>query len=306
MTIAFLPSEKIDYAKWDNTIKNSTNGIVYAYSWYLDIAAKQWSAIILNDYEAVFPFAHRSKYGFDYIYQPFFIQQLGYFSQGKMDYHTFRQILENIPVNFKHIYLQCNTHNPIVENTNFTFQSRNNFHLDLIPPYELLYKNYSDNIKRNLKKAKKADLKIVKNINPQDIINLFRQNSGKRIKNLQEKDYATVSQLMYKCIELGIGEIRGIYNPYNELSAALFLIYSHGKIISLLIASDDYAKQHGAIPHLFDSIIKEHAQKRIILDFEGSNIESLARFYGSFGASSINYFALSKNTLPWYIKWFKK
>ncbi len=39
------------------------NGLIYAKSWYLDIVADQWDALVENDYEKIFPLVHRKKYG---------------------------------------------------------------------------------------------------------------------------------------------------------------------------------------------------------------------------------------------------
>ena len=40
-------------------------------------------------------------------------------------------------------------------------------------------------------------------------------------------------------------------------------------------------------------------------DFEGSNIEGVARFYAGFGASKTSYSTIIMNRLPFYFKWLK-
>jgi hypothetical protein len=44
----------------------------------------------------------------------------------------------------------------------------------------------------------------------------------------------------------------------------------------------------------------------MLLDFEGSDISSLAFFYSSFGATEEKYSAVKLNKLPALVKWFKK
>jgi len=44
----------------------------------------------------------------------------------------------------------------------------------------------------------------------------------------------------------------------------------------------------------------------MLLDFEGSDIPSLAFFYSSFGAVEERYSAIKLNRLPGLVKWLKK
>jgi hypothetical protein len=56
---------------------------------------------------------------------------------------------------------------------------------------------------------------------------------------------------------------------------------------------------------IIDQFIRKHAEEKITLDFEGSNIKSLARFYKSFGADELNYLRIKQNNLPGLLKLFK-
>ena len=49
---------------------------------------------------------------------------------------------------------------------------------------------------------------------------------------------------------------------------------------------------------IIDTFIKDHADSGRILDFEGSNIPSVARFFGGFGAQAEIYQSVSFNRLP--------
>ena len=109
MKIEFLKRDDIDTTKWDNCIARSVNGIVYAYSWYLDIVAENWGALIADDYQAVFPLTYNKKYGISYIYQPLFTQQLGLFSVGSISHTLVSEFLQAIPSEFKFIAISLNT-----------------------------------------------------------------------------------------------------------------------------------------------------------------------------------------------------
>jgi hypothetical protein len=51
--ITYLSSQQVDKLKWDRGIEHAGNGLIYAYSFYLDAMCDNWDALVLNDYEAV-------------------------------------------------------------------------------------------------------------------------------------------------------------------------------------------------------------------------------------------------------------
>src|ERR1051325_9907587 len=78
-SVSYLQNANIDKVKWDKCIDTATNGLIYAYSFYLDTMAKNWDALVMNDYEAVMPITWNKKYGIYYVYQPAFTANLGVF-----------------------------------------------------------------------------------------------------------------------------------------------------------------------------------------------------------------------------------
>ena len=69
--IKFIEHKNINKQRWDTCINKSTDPSIFAYSWYLDVVCNGWSGLVMNDYEAVFPLASKSKYNVNYIVQPF-------------------------------------------------------------------------------------------------------------------------------------------------------------------------------------------------------------------------------------------
>src|SRR6266542_2732865 len=79
--IKYLLQDQIDKTKWDRCIDESPNGLIYAYSFYLDQMSTHWDALVLDEYKAVMPLPWRKKAGIYYLYQPFNIAQLGIFGE---------------------------------------------------------------------------------------------------------------------------------------------------------------------------------------------------------------------------------
>ena len=101
MSIQYLQRHQVDTTKWDHCMDNSSNGLIYGYSFYLDHMSKNWDALVMGDYEAVMPLTWNKKYGIHYLYQPFFAAQLGIFGTG-LSPITIRSFLAAIPAKFKY------------------------------------------------------------------------------------------------------------------------------------------------------------------------------------------------------------
>ncbi|NVO01917.1 MAG: hypothetical protein HXX09_04380 [Bacteroidetes bacterium] len=300
--IQYIEHKNINKTKWDQCISNSVNGIIYAYSWYLDIACEnKWDAIIENDYERVFPLPFRKKLGVDYLYPPFFIQQLGIFSKTILTESITQNLLNEIPAKFKFFEINLNTLNKF-DSKQIQIKENLNHELDLISPYDLLYSNYSENAKRNLKKSNKYNLVIKNNIDPEIIISLFRKNRGQGIKNLNDKEYEILGKIVKICTDKNMATTKGVYNENGEICGGAIFLQSNGKVIFLFSATNSEAKTNHSMTFLIDNFIKENAQRNLILDFEGSNDENLARFYKSFGSKECVYLQIKKENLNWFYK----
>lgn len=299
--IKYLKYEHIDKKKWDDCINKSFNGAIYGYSWFLDVVCEEWEALVEGDYERVFPINFRRKAGINIIYQPFFTQQLGVFSRTELSPEIINQFLRAIPSAYKVIDLNLNIHNK-PDLPGFEYHPQINHELDLIGDYEELRKGYSSNTRRNLAKAENEKLTIVKGIKPDEVIDLFRANRGKKIRVLKEGNYLKLKRLIYTCIYKGIGSVYGVYTKENTLCAAAVFFESHKKSVFIFSGLSKEGRERRAMFLLIDHFIKENSNKHLTLDFDGSNDEALARFYKGFGSTRIDFLRISRNTLPIYIK----
>src|SRR5690348_11211121 len=99
-TIQYLKNDQINKQLWDECIDKTDNGLIYAYSFYLDQMADNWDALVLNNYEAVMPLPWRKKFGIYYLYQPFLTAQLGLFGNA-ISGELLQKFLQAIPSKFR-------------------------------------------------------------------------------------------------------------------------------------------------------------------------------------------------------------
>jgi hypothetical protein len=299
--IQYIQNQEIDYVKWDNCIAHAYNGNLYAWSWYLDIVCEGWDALVLGDYEHVMPLTYGRKYGIGYLYQPPFTQQLGVFSKVPGDSLPVNDFLQSLGNHYRFAEINMNRYNKI-SHPGFKVSMRRNYELDLIKNYDELRKSYASNTSRNIKKAEKEGIDVVTNADPGDIIGIFKNEKGKELKKLGDRQYQMLEKLMYRGTYKKMAMITGAYDKNNQLCAGAFLIESHQRLVFLFSANNAAARQTGAMHLLVDWVIRKFSGKPITLDFEGSEIPGLARFYAGFGSQETLYPALYYNKLPFQVK----
>ena len=287
----------IDKRRWDDCIAKSFNGSVYAWSWYLDIVHPDWEALIENDYERVMPLTPSRKY----MFQPFFVQQLGVYSQSTLSADEVERFVRAIPAKYKIVRYRLNEFNKVDYELGI-YEPHRNVVLDLIYDYQSLCNNYNNNTKRNLIKANSAGLTIDKDVKAETIIKLFAENRGRDVEHWKEKEYKRLLDLVDTaiyhecCFVCGVNDIEG-----RTIAGGIFMC-SHDRIIFLFSGSDESYKNKHALTFLLDNMIREFSESKYIFDFEGSDNDGLFRFYKGFGGKEVYYPEVKYNNLKGIFK----
>ena len=295
MMIHFLQHNDIDKQKWDDTIDQCGN--VYAYSWYLDIVHPGWNALVEDDYQAVMPLTGGKKFGVDYLYQPYFVQQLGVFSKSPVNPEKTEAFLKAIPSNYRFAEIRMNEGNAFAEGREGVEYHRNVL-LDLNHDVETLRANYHQNTKRNLAKADSNNLQIVDTVIPYHVVALFRDNRGALLDKWGDAEYdvmthlATVAKQKRSAFILGVTE-KGI----GELICAAIFMKTNGRVTFLFSGLTQKGKDKQAMTFLLDQVIQRYANQPVTFDFEGSDDDNLARFYLGFGGEEVKYPSYTYNHL---------
>lgn len=291
MHIQYLRHKSIDYEKWDLAIKLSVNHMGYAYTWYLDIVSPGWEALVSDDYEYVMPLPVKRKYKIPYLTQPTLTQQLGIFSQNVIDKEIIQQFIKRIPYYSYQINLnECNFNSEALKQTNFILKTDKS--------YENIVQKYSKNTIRNIEKAYKNKLIIKEHLSVDEFLSLFSA--------VNPDDTGLINNIYKPILTIGkekeMIRICGAYTTENEIVSGLSLFFTGNRIVCLLLASNETGKKTSAMFLLIDHLIETYATSNKIIDFEGSMIDGVARFYKGFGAENHPYFILKKMRPAFLIK----
>ncbi len=301
-SVIYLKNKNIDRAKWDECINTASNGLIYGCSFYLDAMAKNWDALVMNDYEAVMPLTWNKKYGIYYLYQPFTCAALGVFGK-PIQANLTNMFLNNIPGKFKYWDIYLNT-TKLLPAKHFAISKRINYTLNLNQPYPILFNNYRSSYKQILKKSTANQLEIKQNINVEEITSLTQQTLEK-VSRTKAGDIYNFEQLYKLLFNKNKATNYGVYLNNKLLASGIFL-FSHNRACYVLAGNTKEGRRLGASHIVIDNFIKQHAESRMLFDFEGSNVPGIAFFFKGFGAQPEEYTGIKYNALPSILRMFKK
>jgi len=299
--INLIKSDKIDKSKWDACIQRSVNRKVYGYSWYLDVVSDNWDALVYGDYELVFPIVFKKILIFKKIYHPFFCQQLGPFSSNLSllnDPHVVSEILIYLYQSYRKFDFSINHHcvipikNSINQHAHINCIERVNLELDLRDDYRKICSNYNQNTKRNLKKSRDYNFGFKELCDVAQFISLYKKHVGYK-SNLKSTHYHNMYALIDTCINKQKGFLYALYDQNNNILAGAFFVSCFERDILLFHFSNQKININ-IMSVLIDKYISMHSSRNKILDFEGSSIPSIKRFYKGFGAVERNYIHIIK------------
>ena len=304
MEIKIFQRGEIDDKRWNGCVHFALSAMPYAYTWYLDNVCEEWFGLVVGKYKMVMPIVLGKKWGVKYNYQPFFTQQLGVYSDLPISQETMDAFFKKLPKDLKYVEMSLNESNYPPKGVEA--HERKNFLLDLKPNYEDIAEQYSGSIKRNIKKARKHNLQIHGQFSPEVFADFYKKNTTPKINGFQEKHYYMMLRLIYAAIHYNMGFLIGAFSEDGQMQAANFMINHPQRLINLMPTSSESARENGAMSFLIDHVIERNAGQNKHLDFEGSMLEGVAKFYRGFGAKAHPYYHVKLNLLPKILRIFKK
>ena len=298
MQIKHLKHTEINFEKWDNTILSSEFPFVFAQSYYLNSTSPNWEALVIGDYESVFPLTQNVKFGIAYLHQPPFTPQLGIY--GIVNSQIEEAIYNYISLKYKLIEIELNASNTFVTKHH---SQKSTYFIE----YEKGYKQ-NQNTKRNISKAIENGLQF-EAIQYSEVLNLSKMYLNPFLSKTLHLSPNTI--IKFNVLLQNAMTNKSLYSfkviDSNNCVKALAHFISNGKHTVYLKGTNfDKSEKSGSMHYLTHSAIQFFENKSRFFDFGGGSKESLATFYKGFGALSINYNTLKINNLPWLIKLLKK
>jgi hypothetical protein len=294
--IVYYKNNEIDRDQWDNCIKNSGRAKPYAYSWYLDIMAPGWEALVDDDYDSVFPIPSYIRFGVQYASTPKFIQQLGAFSPDKPPSSAINEFIEFMPENYKLTDLCVGQK---LDYRGYKVIEKPNFELNLSHTYDKLWERFSPECRKYLAHISKRKVELTEDISPEEFADQCLKNKVFNIRGVKQKDYERLVSLMHYCLSNKKGKISGVRATRKKIAYCMFQINLPGRVTLLLEANTTGSIQKHIGYFVINEIIKENASTASKLDFAMVHDRSAINMGSSFGGINVPYYRIYRNRFFW-------
>lgn len=293
MKIQKVKRKDLDIEKYSNALNASLNYRIYAEYWYLDVLTNEkWECLVYGDYEVIMPIPLQIKFGFKFVLQPTYCQQLGVFYRDEISKELFSEFEKKL-----HSYRVRAYH--FNEENSERFQpkgeKRVNHVLDLNRPYDELASNFRKNRKYDLKQFPMYDYIIEDSIDFESLMHLAFDEYPFYKKIGPKEKFIEIFKVIKDKGKLTL--IRGYSSSDPENQAFRVFLHSKNRRILLMAARNKEYKKSAMDTLLVNSIISKFTDSNKILDFEGSSIKGIAEYNLSWGAKERFYSVFSNFNL---------
>ena len=290
---------QLDFKKWDELILRSADADPFLLSSWLNVAAPGWSALVADDYAAVFPLFITKKIRWSFFDLPNFIQKISIYG----DVAYTREIAVELHVLQKSIDYVCYTTDAQFSDTTVQNIGRRHQLLQLKEGVRFPTKVWG----RNIRKAESAGLTTLTSVPVELFVTALKKELIEKGNPYRNADYKKLEVLAKESIVAGYGFIEGIQDEKGVFTCGQFYLYIMGRIYLVACFSNDTARQHSLLHYLLYKLIQQKYEQDIQLrvHFGGSNLPVIADFNKNFGALDEDFILIYKNTLPFWFRLFK-
>lgn len=297
--VTHILHQHLDFKKWDTLISRSADADPFLLSSWLNVAAPGWSALVADDYAAVFPVFSSKKLLWSFFDLPNFIQKIGIYGVSGYE-HAFTAALVRLHQSMDYI---CYATDESIGDAAIENRPRRHQVLQLKEGVRFPTKVWG----RNIRKAESSGLTGLTALSVELFVTALQQELIERGSPYCSKDYKKLEQLARQSIAEGYGFIEGIKDEAGTFTCGQLYLYITGKIYLVACFSNERAREHSLLHYLLYKIIQQKYEQDTAMrvHFGGSNIPVIADFNKNFGAQDEDFVLAYKNRLPFLLRLVK-
>lgn len=307
MNIVVLKHNEIDAEKWNNLLEQSKGAKIFSSYEYLNAVHPKWKAIIQIDngeYQFALPLPEKSYYGIKYLVQPMMVSDFQLLKrEGLEDLEFVRETASKLCSYLSIRYcLDIDFSRKLFEHKDIPWVERQNAVLELKKNYDYT-EGFSKSHTRNIRRFQKEKVEILVNQDFEELMDEFIEVNRQKFP-IGSKFTENFQRLIPFFKSREDAKVVSLYKGSERIASSLFTGFA-GRCIFLLSYSNEKSRNISGTHGIIDYWLKNMSEAYDVLDFEGGNLSSLARFYYGFGARPEPYFYLQNHDFPFNIV-FKK
>jgi len=297
--------------KYRKFCKNEKDMPIFSKDWWLDsvCGVDNWDVVVIEKGGNIFAtmsYVLTKKLGMVSIHQPILTQTMGiyfkypqnqkYYKKLSLEKEIIEKVLKELPIFDRFTQSFDYTHSNLLPfywadfdiKVNYTYIVEN-------MTIEELEKNLETDIRRRRRiKANDVGVEVYES---EDIKKFYELNKMTFIRQNKDIPYSFefIENLYNKCKENNAVKMFFAKDKVGEVIAGNFLIYDESTVYYLMGGINPDKKDLGGMDVVQFESIKFALESARKFDFEGSMIESIEKYFRSFGAIQKPYYTVSKN-----------
>ncbi|MFN0037378.1 MAG: GNAT family N-acetyltransferase [Saprospiraceae bacterium] len=317
MNATLVAGKDLNPVQWDAFVAQSPQGNIYHCHAYLSHLLPGWEAVAIEEgglIVAAFPFESHKKWGLRYALQPHFAQYLGILFAQKSD-----QVYKNLEFQKKAIQLIHEALPPDVRFFHFSFapefeydlpliwlgwqhRMRYTYWVDISGGYESFLQSCASHVRREIKKAEAAGLTIKAENKPETVVEILKTAKPEATRSIAPHFFEALCKNSRHFFETQQSCSLIAYDGERPVAGIVYFFFKN-KIIYYQGSTLPEYKNSGAMTRIIAESVRMFGANHQFLDFDGSMIEPIERFFRGFGAFPVRYGVFTLNRLPGWARW---
>ncbi len=283
-----IKRKDLDVEKYSKAIEEALNYRVYAEYWYLDVLTdEKWECWVYGDYEAVMPVPLQYKFGFKFVLQPIYCQQLGVFYKEEISDELFREFEKKL---HKYRVRAYHFNEENTERYEPKGEKRANYVLDLNRSYEEIFNNYTKHRRKDIRKSERMGVQIKETKNKKNFIGLFIGNYTHLRHIINETFLNNYLETLIKKDKIILCDV---LDEGGKIIAAQMFLISGDRRICMGFARDREKENHNSSAFVINYLTRLLSGSSNKIDFEGSMKPDIANFMEGFSPIKNPYVVFS-------------
>lgn len=285
----FVSSHELNQNKWNSLVRKA-GGNFFSLSFFLEATAKSWGAYVDEAYTKGFAVCYNRVFGVRMLYPPIFGRTVDFLNLSEKERESaFKQVQRDFRVGILQSEQQIGKG---------PFKTKN-------------YQLHDPGNKRNalagrmIRKAEKGGL-IIQPCDFRLILPFIRSELGEKVKELSPQNLSRLEKLLSALEQENSLLSYGIFNAEKQLSGGQFFALNGDRMNYILGSAVKSVREAGGMYLCMSEAIRESLEQGKTLDFGGSNIPSIRRFYIGLGGTDRQYYAYSWDRAPFLFRLIRK